>query len=76
MIEKCENILECENKLGRMTQTIKLLGETPLSIEEVDKLGSFIKNQVSGDIQKGTEFFRYQRRASLRYFYPYTWNDS
>ena len=58
MIEECEDILECENKLSPIIQKISLLGEIPLSVEEVDKLGAFIKEQISDDIQKGTKFLK------------------
>lgn len=58
MIEECEDILECENKLSPIIQEISLLGEIPLSVEEVDKLGTFIKEQISDDIQKGTKFLK------------------
>lgn len=58
MIEECEDILECENKLSPIIQEISLLGEIPLSVEEVDKLGTFIKEQISDDIRKGTKFLK------------------
>ena len=68
MIEKCKDILECENKLSPITQKVSLLGEFPLSVEEVDKLGAFIKGQISENIQKGTEFLKKKTPTCLACF--------
>ena len=58
MIEECKDLLECENRLFSVIPKINLLGEIPLSTEEIDKLGAFIKEQISDNIQKGTEFLK------------------
>ncbi|MDO9527635.1 MAG: hypothetical protein Q7J27_00575 [Syntrophales bacterium] len=58
MIEECNDILECENRLSPVIPKTSLLGEIPLSTEEVDKLGSFIKEQISDNIQGGTKFLK------------------
>jgi ribosomal protein S9 len=68
MIEECDNILECENKLSSITQKVSLLGEFPLSSEEVDKLGAFIKEQTSENIQRGTEFLKTKTPICLACF--------
>ena len=68
MIEECEDLLECENKLSPIIQEISLLGEIPLSVEEVDKLGTFIKKQISDDIQKGTRFLKTKAPTCLACF--------
>lgn len=68
MIEECEDILECENKLSPIIQKISLLGEIPLSVEEVDKLGAFIKEQISEDVQKGTRFLETKTPTCLACF--------
>jgi len=68
MIEECEDILGCENKLSSITQKVNLLGEFPLSIEEVNKLGAFIKEQISENIQKGTEFLKTKTSTCLACF--------
>jgi len=68
MIEECEDLLECENKLSLISQEISLLGELPLSIEEIDKLGAFIKGEISENIQKGTEFLKNKTPTCLACF--------
>jgi len=68
MIEECEDILECENKLSLITQKVSLLGEFHLSVEEVDKLGTFIKEQISENIQKGIEFLKTKTPTCLACF--------
>ena len=68
MIEECKDILECENKLSPITQKVSLLGEFPLSVEEVYKLGAFIKGQISENIQKGTEFLKNKTPTCLACF--------
>ena len=68
MIEECKDILECENKLSPITQKVSLLGEFPLSVEEVDRLGAFIKGQISENIQKGTEFLKNKTPTCLACF--------
>jgi len=68
MIEECEDILECENKLSPIIQEISLLGEISLSVEEVDKLGTFIKEQISDDIQKGTKFLKNEAPTCIACF--------
>lgn len=68
MIEECGDILECESKLSPIIQKISLLGEIPLSAEEVDKLGTFIKEQILDDIQKGTKFLETETPTCLSCF--------
>jgi len=68
MIGECEDILECESKLPPIIQKISLLGEIPLSSEEVDKLGTFIKEQNLDDIQKGTKFLKTETPTCLSCF--------
>ncbi|MHA1875723.1 MAG: hypothetical protein ACTSUC_04680, partial [Promethearchaeota archaeon] len=68
MIENCEDILECENKLSSITKKVNLLGEYPLSIEEVDKLGVFIKEQISDNIRQGTKFLNTKAPTCLACF--------
>jgi hypothetical protein len=68
MIEECENIIECESKLSLIIQKVKLLGEIHLSVEEVNKLGAFIKEQISENIQKCTEFLRSNTPTCLACF--------
>ena len=68
MIEECKDLLECENRLSSVIPKINLLGEIPLSTEEIDKLGAFIKEQISENIQKGTEFLKTKMPTCLACF--------
>ena len=68
MIEECEDILECENRLSSVIPKISLLGEIPLSTEEADKLVSFIKERFSDNIQEGTQFAKTMTPTCFAYF--------
>ncbi len=68
MIKECKDILKCENKLSSKTTKVSLLGEFHLSIEEVDKLGTFINEHISENIQKGTEFLKTKSPTCLACF--------
>jgi len=68
MIEECKDLLECENRLSPLTFKISLLGGIPLSTEDVNRLGSFIKEQISDNIQEGTEFLKTKAPTSFACF--------
>ena len=68
MIEECKDILECEKRLSSVTPRINLLGEIPLSTQEVDKLISFIKEQFSDNIHLGIESVKTKAPTCFAFF--------
>jgi len=56
VIENCSNILQCEHKLSKEAQNVSLLGEIPLSPEDLDHLATLIRQAISPDISAGTRF--------------------
>jgi len=68
MFEECDDILDCERKLSPIVQKVSLLGEIILSSKEVDKLGNLITEQISENIQKGTEFLKTNAPTSFACF--------
>ena len=68
MIEEYESILECENALLPIVKKKDLLGEFYLSVKEVNKLGCFIKDQISGNLLEGVEFLQSKAPTCLTFF--------
>ena len=68
VIENCSNILQCEQKLSKEAQNVSLLGEIPLSPEDLDHLGTLICQTISPDISKGTRFLELEAPTCLACF--------
>jgi len=68
VIENCSDILRCEQKLSREAQNVNLLGEIPLSSEDLDRLGILIRQTISPDISKGTRFLELEAPTCLACF--------
>jgi len=56
VIEDCSDLAQCEHKLSKEAQNASLLGEIPLSPEDLDHLGTLIRQAISPDISRGTRF--------------------
>lgn len=61
VIEDCSDLTQCEHKLSKEAQNVSLLGEIPLSPEDLDHLGTLIRQAISPDISGGTRFL--ERKA-------------
>jgi hypothetical protein len=49
MLEDCYNLRDCEKLLCPLIQQISLIGEIPLTEEDVDKLGKLIRETIKTD---------------------------
>lgn len=65
MIKDCSNILECEKKLYSKLEDLGMLSEVELSSNDVDKLSFFIREQISQNIEIGTEFLKTRAKTCL-----------
>jgi hypothetical protein len=68
MIKDCSNLLQCESRLSQETQNISLLGQIALSPEDLEHLGTLIRQTVSPDISKGTRFLKQKAPTCLACF--------
>ncbi len=58
MLEHCNDLLECERVLSSRIGEIGLLGQIPLSADDIDKLRNLISLQITADPRTGTDFLR------------------
>ena len=68
MIEDCSNLLQCENKLSKEAHNVSLLGQIALSHEDLDHLGTLIRQAISPDISRGTWFLKRKSPTCLACF--------
>src|SRR3990170_1229525 len=54
MLEDCLSLSNCEKLLKAAIQGISLVGQIPLTEEDVDKLGSLIREKIQTNIKDGT----------------------
>jgi len=68
MIENCPDLQQCENRLSREVQKVHLLGDIALSNEDLDHLGTLIRQTISPDILRGTRFLKRKAPTCLACF--------
>ena len=68
VIEDCSDLAQCEQELSKKAQTVRLLGEIPLSSVELDHLGTLIRQTITPSISEGTRFLERQAPTSLACF--------
>jgi hypothetical protein len=65
VIEDRSDLAQCEHKLSKEAQNVSLLGEIPLSPEDLDHLATLIRQAISPDISVGTRFLERKVPACL-----------
>jgi len=68
VIEDCSDLAQCEHKLSKEAQNRRLLGEIPLSPEDLDHLGALIHQAIALDISEGTRFLEREAPTCLACF--------
>lgn len=68
MIENCSDLAQCEHKLSKEAQNVSLLGEIPLSPEDLDHLSTLIHQTITPDISKGTRLLELKAPTCLACF--------
>ena len=68
MIEDCSSLQECEVRLSQRVESATLLGQIALTREDVDLLGTLIREKLSPDVSTGTRFLRRQAPMCLACF--------
>ena len=68
VIEDCSDLAQCEQKLSKEAQNVSLLGEIPFSPEDLDHLGTLIRQAISPDISRGTRFLERKAPTCLACF--------
>jgi len=72
MIEGCSNLLQCEARLCEEIHNVDLLGQTALSPEDLDHLGTLIRQRISPNISEGTRFLGREAPTCLTCFLVWT----
>lgn len=54
MLEDCGSLSDCENQLKPLIQQISIIGQIPLTEEDIDKLCNLIKEKTETNIEEGT----------------------
>ena len=72
MIEDCSNLLQCEARLSEEIHNVDLLGQIALSPEDLDHLGTLIRQRISPNISEGTRFLGREAPTCLTCFLVWT----
>lgn len=72
MIEDCSNLLQCEARLSEEIHNVDLLGQIALSPEDLDHLGTLIRQRISPNISEGTRFLGREASTCLACFLVWT----
>lgn len=68
MLEDCAGLSECENLLTDSIEHIQLLGEIPLTTEDMDKLSEMVQKTIASSISKGTQDLKKKYPVSFACF--------
>jgi len=68
MLENCTNLLNCENQLAEAIKPVRLLGEIPLSDQDIELLARLVREVITPSISKGTRYLRTMAPACLACF--------
>ena len=68
MLENCVDLQMCEIRLEEAVKSVRLLGEIPLSDQDIDLLARMVSDIVAPDISKGTRYLKTEAPTCLACF--------
>ena len=65
MLEGCTDILACEELLAGALKNVRLIGQVPLTDNDIENLSNLVKQTISSNVVKGTRYLKAKAPTSL-----------